>query len=134
MRTSASSPETFAFTHDEAQWNAEIDQVYGTLSAEVKALQKKVGFYTDQRLKIIRSKWSEIRQILQEAPCRHEMEQLLSRAGYEMEDFITFYGEEVIRTCIRSSKDLKDRYTLLWLLNDTGLLKNFSRDIKLTVG
>ena len=45
-----------------------------------------------------------------------------------------FYGEEVIRTCIRSAKDLKDRYTLLWLLNDTGLLKNFSRDIKLTVG
>lgn len=130
----ASKPETFAFSHDDSTWNAEIDAVYGSLAGEVKALQKKVGFYTDARLSVITEKWDEICKVLREAPGRREMQRILARAGYEMEDFVKFYGEDVIRTCIRSAKDLKDRYTLLWLLNDVGLLENFSRYVKLLVG
>ena len=130
----ASNPSSFARRHDEAEWCAGVDRVFGSLAPEIKALQEKVGYYRDDRSGFIREHWDEIRAVLREAPTRREMTDLLRRAGYEMDSFVDFYGENVLRDCIRFAKDLKDRYTLLWVLEDVGLLEDFSRHVKLKVG
>lgn len=130
-RLAACDPAKFAHCHDEAQWNSAVESVYGRIADEVKKLQKKVGFYQTDRSGVIREKWNEICDILKEAPSGQEMEELLRRAGYEMDRFVEYYGEDVIRTGIHYAKDLKDRYTLLWVLEDVGLLEEFSNKVEL---
>jgi hypothetical protein len=66
-----------------------------------------------------------------EAPTRPEMEQLLERAGYHVAKFVDFYTEDVIRTGIEYAKDLKNRYTLLNLLQDVGLIRRFASQMQL---
>ena len=43
---------------------------------------------------------------------------LLIDAGFDIEFFYKFYGEEKIKNAIRYAKELKDRYTVLWLYYD----------------
>jgi ABC-type lipoprotein export system ATPase subunit len=47
-----------------------------------------------------------------------EIIELLSRVGLSMEDFYSFYEKDKILDAIRYAKDLKDRYTVLWLYYD----------------
>ena len=66
-----------------------------------------------------------------EAPSRSEMEQLLECAGYHVLKFVDFYTADVIRTGIEYAKDLKNRYTLLNLLQDVGLIRRFASQMQL---
>lgn len=43
---------------------------------------------------------------------------LLSSVGFDLDYFYSFYGKERIRNAILYAKDLKDRYTVLWLYFD----------------
>ena len=130
----AASPDRFAPRYDASAWRKAVGAVYGTLAGEVEALQAKNGFYAQDRCPVIMERWETVRQILKEAPTGREMTELMQRAGYEMEDFVDFYGDAHIRRGIRYAKDLKDRYTLLWVLHDVGLLEEFSHSITLSPG
>jgi len=130
----AAKPESFIHIENEDERMRETGRIYGPLSEEVLSLQKKVGFYDGNRVSVITEKWPEIKKILESAPTRREMTYLLAKAGYDVFEFTKFYGENVIRDAIVYAKDLKDRYTLLWLLYDVGLLELFARRIKLNVG
>lgn len=59
------------------------------------------------------------------------MEQLLERAGYHIAKFVDFCTEDVIRTGIEYAKDLKNRYTLLNILQDVGLIRRFTAQMPL---
>lgn len=109
-------------------FDARVRRVYGPLAGEVEALQDKTGFYRENRLPIITEKWDAIKRTLLDSPSPDALLSLLHSAGYHMSEFIAEYGEQKIADCIESSKDLKDRYTLLWLLNDTGLLEEYAHD------
>ena len=63
-------------------------------------------------------KEEEIRRLLAECPSAEEIKGMLSAADFNMEEFYDFYGKEKIQTAIRYAKDLKDRYTVLWLYDD----------------
>lgn len=127
----ASDPSAFSWNARGSKWEEDIDRVYASLSPEVKKLQSEAGFYDTNRIQLIREKWLEIKVVLNEAPSRWEMEQLLERAGYNVSKFVDFYSEDVIRTCIEYAKDLKNRYTLLNLLQDVGLIHHFASHIQL---
>ena len=43
---------------------------------------------------------------------------MLSLVGLDIKEFIDLYGKEKIENAIYYAKDLKDRYTVLWLNYD----------------
>ena len=38
-----------------------------------------------------------------------------------MEEFYSLYGEDTLRDAVAYAKDLKDRYTVLWLAYELGI-------------
>ena len=52
---------------------------------------------------------------LSECPPAEEIAQMFIDAGYDMAAFENLYGKEKIRDAQVYGKDLKDRYSVLWL-------------------
>lgn len=100
---------------DEAYWMSEIERVYLKSADEVMALQKRLAWYwKDNSTKLI-SKWDAIRTVLAEAPTEKEMLQMVEAVGMNYQEFLDLYGENKIKDGILYAKDLKDRYSVLWL-------------------
>ena len=51
-------------------------------------------------------------------PKAREIEEMLSLVELDINDFYALYGQEKINNAILYAKDLKDRYTVLWLYYD----------------
>lgn len=97
---------------------SDLGAQYGRVAEGCIALQDKVGNYAKDRLPVYLAKEKELRAILSEMPSAEEMEAILEEIGFRMPDFYAFYGEEKIANAIRYAKDLKDRYTVLWMYYD----------------
>ena len=108
----------FFYSFDEGKYEAEIRRIYGSVADGVLALQKKLGWYGNDRVSVYKEKWDEIRKILKEAPTAKEMEALALRVGLDKKEFDTLYGDEKIKDALLYAKDLKDRYTVLWMYYD----------------
>lgn len=90
-------------------------RIYGPIYEEIASLQREAGFYDrDMREDYVR-KWPEIVEILNECPTAEECRAMLVRAGYDLDDFERMYGAEKIRDAMLYAKDLKNRYSVLWL-------------------
>lgn len=100
------------------RFEADMRENYGRVADGCIALQDKVGNYERNRLSAYLEKEKELREILSEMPSPEETEALLSEIGFRMQDFYDFYGEEKIARAVRFAKDLKDRYTVLWMYYD----------------
>jgi hypothetical protein len=74
----------------------------------------KIGKGVDER-NVIEQKWDKIINLLKEAPSFSECTDMLFEIGLSYSDFIEFYGIEKIKDAVLYAKDLKDRYTVLWL-------------------
>lgn len=109
----ASTPERRKF--DEEEWKNEIERIYSTSADEVVALQKKLGWYWKDNSKNVLSKWEAIKTVLAEAPTEAEMLEMVEAVGMNYQEFIDLYGQEKISDGILYAKDLKDRYSVLWL-------------------
>ena len=109
----ASRPQKRPF--DRAEWEREIRRVYTSCADGVIALQDRLGWYLRNEQAMLEEKWEEICKVLAEAPSSEEFETMLSAVGLRYADFIATYGEARIRDAVRFGKDLKDRYTVLWL-------------------
>lgn len=109
----ASTPEKRAF--DEETWKREIERIYLSSSEEVKALQKRLGWYGQDNSKTVLEKWDEIKALLREAPGENEMLKMLSAVGMNYQEFVDLYGEAKLNDAVLYAKDLKDRYSVLWL-------------------
>ena len=110
---------------DADAYHAELTRVFGPLRDDCIALQKKVNHYnTEGRLPIYREKCEKIRAVLSEMPSPEAILSILSRGGLELSEFYAFYGEDVIRDAVRYAKELKDRYTVLWVAHDLGVYGN----------
>ena len=55
-------------------------------------------------------------------PSPIEIEQMLALVELDIKEFYALYGKEKLEKAIKYAKDLKDRYTVLWLNYD--LLEN----------
>jgi len=109
----ASPPKPY--NHDAAAWEKEIRRLYSTSADEVIKLQKKMGWYELDGYQNICDKWQEICRILAEAPTEAQMLEMVGRIGLDYEEFEKLYGREKIEDAVLYAKDLKDRYTVLWL-------------------
>ena len=99
----------------ENQWSREIRQIYLSSADEVIALQKKLGWYWKNNTEKVLPKWDAIRELLSEAPTEAEMLQMVEAVGMNYQEFIDLYGQDKINDGILYAKDLKDRYSVLWL-------------------
>ena len=95
-----------------------VRRIYGPIADEVLALQAKMGWYDIDRIPVYREKWQEIRALLASAPDSTKMRALVEKIGLDFCEFTSFYGEEKIADALLYAKDLKDRYTVLWLYYD----------------
>ncbi|MBQ8551743.1 MAG: sn-glycerol-1-phosphate dehydrogenase [Clostridia bacterium] len=108
----------YTYKFDKATYEANIRRIYGTLADEVLALQNKLGWYDTDRVSIYRDKWQEIRKLLASAPSSAEMLRLTEQVGLSYEGFKALYGDKKIADAHLYAKDLKDRYTVLWMYYD----------------
>lgn len=105
-----------AFSISRDEYEAEMRRVFGDNSANgCIALQDKLGTYERDLLPIYLQKEKEIKNILSECPSEIEVNSLIKAIKLDTGAFLSLYGEEKIRDAVRYAKDLKDRYTVLWL-------------------
>lgn len=100
---------------DEIRWKRDIERIYLSSADEVIALQKKMGWYWEDNSDKVLPKWNAIRAVLEEAPTEEEMLQIVEAVGMHYQEFVDLYGQDKIDDGILYAKDLKDRYSVLWL-------------------
>ena len=110
---STGKPKVFAY--DPSAWEAEIRRLYSSSADEVIMLQEKMGWYNEDAYENICSKWDAIKEILAMAPAEEEMLEMIKRIGLDYSEFVRLYGQKKIDDGILYAKDLKDRYSVLWV-------------------
>lgn len=95
-----------------------LNKIYKDIAPSCIALQEKAGFYNLDRSQIYKEKKNEIISILKEMPTQKEIINMLSAVELDIKDFYDFYGEEKINNAKLFAKDLKDRFSVLWLYYD----------------
>lgn len=111
-------PEAKPF--DAALWEENIRRVYAvkdncTAADGIIALQNKLGWIYEDKMPVYLEKWEEIRRILEDSPTPEQVLTMLESVGLSIAEFEKMYSEEKRRDAVRYAKDLKDRYTVLWL-------------------
>lgn len=100
---------------DEEEWIDEIRRIYLSSAEEVVSLQKKMGWYWEDNSQKVLPKWDEIKEVLKEAPTQSEMLEMVEAVGMDYQEFVDLYGQAKIDDGVIYAKDLKDRYSVLWL-------------------
>ena len=98
---------------DPEVYKGKMTEIYGPVAPGCMALQEKTGYYT--RDFAYSEKEAQIRTILSEMPAAREIEDMLRLGGLDMDRFYSFYSPEKIENAKLYAKDLKDRYTVLWM-------------------
>lgn len=114
-----------AYVQSDDEYRKAMDEVYKSIADECIMLQDKTGNYKNGRMAAYHEHETEIRAVLSEMPSGDEIEKMLSPVGLDIKEFYDMYGEEKIKTAVKYAKDLKDRYTVLWMNYDLfgGILK-----------
>lgn len=107
-------PERQSF--DRAAWESDIRRIYASSADGVIALQDKLGWYARDNFDVLLARWDAVCDVLSEAPSEADMRKRVEKIGLSMTEFEAFYGSAKISDAIRYAKDLKDRYSVLWLL------------------
>ena len=112
-------PELAAYAKD---WQNGVRAVYSTAAEDIIAAQKKIGLYdTALDIAALDAAWDDVRAILADAPDYARMCTYVDAIGLNMRDFAAFYGEKCINDGVLYAKDLKDRFTVLWLTYALGI-------------
>ena len=96
-------------------WEKNIRRVYTSIADSVIALQNKMGWYEQDWYPVYAEKWQEIKAVLAEAPSAQEMIAYLESIEMDINEFEALYGKEKIEDALKFGKDLKDRYSVLWM-------------------
>jgi len=100
---------------DQAEWEEHIRKTYTGAAEGIIELQNKLGWYTKDYISIYKEKIDEIKNVLKEVPSSDKLEKMLEKVELYMPEFVTLYGEEKIKEATFIAKDLKNRFTVLWL-------------------
>ena len=103
---------------DKSDWAMRIKDIYTKAADGIIALQEKLGWYEVDRCSIYKEKWSAIKEVLKEAPTTSQMTDYLKGIDLDISEFEKTYGEEKIENALLFAKDLKDRYSVLWMYFD----------------
>jgi len=109
----APKPQPF----DAQEWEKQVLRVYGSSAQGVLDLQRRLGWHEKNDFEEIAARWEEVLAVLREAPGEEATRGMAESIGLSMEAFDAFYGTEKITDGIGYAKDLKDRYSVLWLFD-----------------
>ena len=103
---------------DRAAYETAIRKAYTTIADSVMTQQDRLGWYHEDEVDAFVLTHTEgIRAILSEAPDEAEAQAMVEAVGLSMDELYDTYGEAHIEEAIRYAKDLKDRYSVLWVYN-----------------
>ena len=104
------------FCEESAEARAEAwERIYADVASEVAALQREAGSYERDLRPVYTEKWEEILQILSKCPSAAECKRMMEAVGLRFGECEETYGWETIRHAMLYGKDLKNRYSVLWL-------------------
>ena len=106
------------FIPNREEYERDINDAYGVVGDGCIALQDKLGTYKKDRGSVYDTKAKEIKEILSEMPKASEIKEMLDLVELDLDEFYNLYGQDKIKTAIKYAKDLKDRYTVLWMNYD----------------
>ena len=104
-------------------------KIYHGYWSEVSKIQNEAGRYQKQKDDVYTAHWDEVRSILAECPSAREIQDMLTEVGFDLNEFEAAYGSEKIKNSVWFGKDLKDRYSVLWLWCDLFLSNEEARKI-----
>ena len=102
----------------QAEYESKVNDIYKSVAKECIKLQEKVGNYNADRLGTYLEKEDKIKEILAKTPSAEEIKEMLMAVELNMDEFYNTYSKEKIDNAILYAKELKDRYTVLWLNYD----------------
>lgn len=100
---------------DRKNWEDNIKRVYTKAADGVIKLQDKSGMYQSFDPKKYQELEPKIREVLKKAPSSKELEEYLLSVELDPKEFEKMYGKEKINDALYYAKDLKDRYSILWI-------------------
>ena len=113
--------DTPLYRENRQEYEEKILSLYGEdVGKGCIALQDKMGRYTIDRAPVHIEKEAEIKEILASMPSGEEIDKMLSLVELDYNELYTLYGKETVENAVKYAKDLKDRYTVLWLNYDLG--------------
>ena len=113
-----SSMPAAIYRESNESYKAKMHDIYKEVAQGCIELQDRVGNYAADRLSVYTQKHEQICDVLKEMPSGEEIKAILELAELDMSEFYKLYSDEKIQNAILYSKDLKDRYTVLWLYYD----------------
>jgi glycerol-1-phosphate dehydrogenase [NAD(P)+] len=118
---------------DESEWRRETERLYEKASPEVLELSKTDGRNSIEdrikRINIIKNKFPEIKKIAESMLKPSEIEGIMKKAGAPTDPAEVGIDRQLAYDAIMVAKDMRPRYTILNLLGDLGLLKEFADNI-----
>ncbi len=107
-----------SFRPEKEAYEKRMKELYKDVAEGCIALQEKVGNYKNDRTQKYLANQDKIKEILSAMPTGDQIEEMLSRVGLDMKEFYKLYSDEKIENAVLYAKELKDRYTVLWLNYD----------------
>lgn len=91
------------------------ERIYASVAGEVKTLQDEAKSYETDLKPIYTGKWVEIKKVLSKCPTADECNKIMEAVGLNFTQCESLYGQDKIRDAMLYGKDLKNRYSVLWL-------------------
>lgn len=119
---------------DQDRWEQNIHRVYKKAAPEIIKLNKKpvdrAVKERIERVETIRDKWDAIVSVIKEAPNATRIEELFKMVGENIPTSPRDIGfdSEIVEDTILYAKEIRQRYTILRLLWDIGLLEASKRE------
>ena len=119
---------------DYAAWEKKVKDCYQDAAPGIIALEEKAQKNNldkrNKRLAILEEKWPKILRTIKESlPSSAEMEKLLASLGAPINPAQIGVSSELVEDAVILAKEVRDRFTLLQVLWDTGLLDEYAKMI-----
>ena len=93
-------------------------EIFFDFYTEVVDIQEKAERYDNPVFDKYIENWDKVKEILLECPSSEEIKAMLTDAGIDLSAFRKLYDEKRIENGMWFAKDIKDRYSILWLYFD----------------
>lgn len=119
-----------AQTFDREKWNEQMKELYRTAAGGVLELEDKIGKNTPEhvikRLAVVKEKLPEIKEEMKKLPAADEVAALLHTIHAPFKPEQIGVSDIEVRNAVTAAKELRNRYGLLQLLYDFGLIETYA--------
>ncbi len=122
-----------AASFDKKAWEAAVRKGFGPAAEGVLELEKTArkndAALHGERIRRIQEHWPELTEVMQRLPDADRVRSLLQKMGAAVSPADLGIDGELTREAILLAKEVRDRYTVLQLLWDLGLLERYAAEL-----